>query len=223
VEVSTATSSAAKHLGMNKRGHRISLRGQQLPKLSGGQQTITDALKKGVEVSQEVVNELGNFDVQAFWLAAVTWLVENNHPLREFETESFRRMLRFANPAAEEALWASHNSFVRFVIRLYDHLKTIVEAELSTAVSKVHISFDSWTSKGGKRGLFCVVAHYANTEGKIVDLPIALPQLTGVHSGEAIGECVHKVLSSFSITLQKLGYFVLDKAASNDVAIEYLA
>jgi hypothetical protein len=51
VEVSTATSSAAKHLGTNKRGHRITLRGQQLPKLSGGQQTITNALKKGVEVS----------------------------------------------------------------------------------------------------------------------------------------------------------------------------
>jgi hypothetical protein len=64
VEVSTATSSAAKHLGMNKRGHRMTLRGQQLPKLSGGRRTITDALKKGVGVSREVVNELGNFGVQ---------------------------------------------------------------------------------------------------------------------------------------------------------------
>jgi hypothetical protein len=54
-------------------------------------------------------------------------------------------------------------------------------------------------------------------------LPMALPQLTGVHSGEAIGECVEKALSSFGITSQKLGYFVLDNAASNDVAIEYLA
>ena len=124
-----------------------------------GQQTIADALKVGVEVSQSAANVLGNFDVQRFRLAAVTWLVANNHPLREFETESFRRMLRFANPAAEEALWASHHSVARFVMRLYDHLKPIVKAELATAVSKVHISFDGWTTKGGKRGFFGVVAH----------------------------------------------------------------
>lgn len=177
----------------------------------------------GAEVSQSAANVLSNFDVQRFRLAAVTWLVENNHPLREFETESFKRMLCFANPAAEEALWASYYSVARFVIRLYDHLKLIVKAELATAVSKVHISFDGWTTKGGKRGFFGVVAHYANTEGKIVDLPIALPQLAGVHSGEAIGDCVSKALSTFGITPSRLGYFVLDNATANDVAIESLA
>jgi hypothetical protein len=34
----------------------------------------------------------------------VTWLVKNNHPLREFETLSFRRMIEFANLEAADAL-----------------------------------------------------------------------------------------------------------------------
>ena len=223
IEVSSATSSAAKHLGSNRRGHRITKHGKQLPQLPGGQSTIYDVLKKGIAVSQEVANELGNFDVQGFRLAAVMWLVENNHPIHEFESESFRKMLRFANPAAEEALWLRHDSVSRFLIRLYDHMKPIVKAELSAAVSKIHISFDGWTTKGGKRGFFCVVAHYADADGRIQGLPIALPQLTGVHSGEAIGQCVEKVLQAFSISSEKLGYFVLDNASSNDVAVEYLA
>lgn len=222
IEVTDATSSVAKHLGRQRRGHRLTARGKQLPQLPGGQSTILDALKKGVVVPQAVANELGNFDVQGFRLAAVQWLVENNHPLREFETESFRRMLQFANPAAVDALWTSHNSVSRFVLRLYDYLVPIVKAELATAISKVHISFDGWTAKGGKRGFFGIVAHYVDTSGKIRDLPLALPQLAGVHSGEKIGECVDKALQAFGITEEKLGYFVLDNAASNDVAVEYL-
>jgi hypothetical protein len=191
-------------------------------KLPGGQSTIIDAMKKGVEVSREVANELSSFNVQGFRLASVQWLVGNNHPLREFETESFRRMLQFANPAAVDALWTSHNSVSRFVIRLYDYLLLIVKAELATAISKVYISFDGWTIKGGKRGFFGVVAHYADAGGKIKHLPIGLLQLAGIYSGEAIGECVNKALATFGLTAQKLGYFVLDNAPNNDRAVEYL-
>ena len=51
-------------------------------------------------------------------------------------------MLQFANPAAVEALWTSHNSVLRFVLQLYDYLVPIVKAELVTAISKVYIGFN---------------------------------------------------------------------------------
>jgi hypothetical protein len=54
----------------------------------------------------------------------------------------------------------------------------------------MHISFDGWTTAGGKRGFFAVCAHYANAKGKIVDLLIALLQLVGAHTGLAIAETV---------------------------------
>jgi hypothetical protein len=94
---------------------------------------------------------------------------------------------------------------------------------LAKAKSKVHISFIGWTIKGGKRGFFSVVAHYANSEGAIVDLPIALPQLVGAHTGEAIADAVTKILQSFSINRSKLGYFVLNNAYNNDTAVNKLA
>jgi hypothetical protein len=51
-----------------------------------------------VNVSQEVVNEIEGFNGQAFQDMAVNWTVENNYPLREFETQAFRAMINVANP-----------------------------------------------------------------------------------------------------------------------------
>jgi hypothetical protein len=61
-------------------------------------------LAAGVEVEQSAANAIGNFNVQRFRLAAVLWLVNNNHPLREFETPAFQSMIEFANPEAKAAL-----------------------------------------------------------------------------------------------------------------------
>jgi type IV pilus biogenesis protein CpaD/CtpE len=55
-------------------------------------------------VSQTVANELVGFSTHRFRLAAVDWLVENNHPLSEFKTLAFRRLLAVANLEAEKAL-----------------------------------------------------------------------------------------------------------------------
>ena len=94
---------------------------------------------------------------------------------------------------------------------------------LAEAESKVHISFDGWITKGGKRRFFAVVAHYTDSKGAIVDLPVALPQLVGAHTGEAIAEAVAKTLQSFGINRNKLGYFVLDNAYNNNTVINKLA
>jgi hypothetical protein len=90
-------------------------------------------------------------------------------------------MIQLASVEAERALWTSHNSVSRYVIRLYNYLKPKVVAELSQSISKIHISFDGWTTKGGKREYFCIVAHYVDSYGNLKDLPIALPQLAGAH------------------------------------------
>jgi hypothetical protein len=56
------------------------------------------------------------------------------------------------------------------------------------------VSFDGWTTKGGKCGFMGFVTHFADSAGTIRDLPIALPQLTGAHTGEKIAEVVTMVL-----------------------------
>lgn len=223
-DVTDSTSTAARHLEQARRGHGYQRDGsRRKPRPGAGQTTLRSMIGDGVGVSQEVANAMGNFNVQGFRLAVITWLVDNNQPLRTLETPAFQEMMRFANPEAANALWTSHNSVARFIMRLYDYMQPQVCEELSNALGKVHISFDGWTVKGGKRGFLGVVAHYVNQRGEIKDLPIALPQLSGAHTGVKIAEVVDKTLQKFSIDSTKLGYFVLDNARSNDVAIATLA
>lgn len=153
----------------------------------------------------------------------VLWLVENNQPLHKIETPRFRELVSYLNPEGEAALWVSKTSVAAFVMRLYKHLQPQFVNALSLAISKIHISFDGWTTKGGKRGFFGVIARFADVNGVIHDLPIDLPQLAGAHTGEAIAQAVVQTLKAYNITHDKLGYFVLDNAANNNTAITTIA
>ncbi|KAJ6191962.1 hypothetical protein J3E72DRAFT_175782, partial [Bipolaris maydis] len=106
LKVTQSTTSAIAHLRQAKVGHGFTKGGLKVPpNRAPGQQSLAMVAGSGVEISQEIANKLGNFNVQAFRYAAVTWLVENNHPLYELETPAFRSMISFANPEAEDALW----------------------------------------------------------------------------------------------------------------------
>ncbi|RYN17161.1 hypothetical protein AA0112_g12189 [Alternaria arborescens] len=131
-------------------------------------------------------------------------------------------MIRFSNPEAEKALWANHESVSRYVMKLYTFMQPQVVARLRTAASKIYISFDGWTTRGGKRGFFGIVAHFVLASGILEDVAIDLPQLAGAHTGDRIADCVEKTLLEFGITAPKLGYFMLDNAYNNDAAIARL-
>lgn len=216
-----ATTQAARHLCELRPGHIHQLPSKPRSVVNEG--SIRSLFKSKVPVPQEVANELGNFNIQRFRLAAVGWLVDNNHPLSEFEKPAFRDMIAMANPEAEAALWQSHKSVRQYILRLYNHLQPRVIYELSRALSRIHVSLDGRTTKGGKRGYLGIVAHYVNRNGNLVDLPIALPQLMGAHSGENMAEIVYSTLQKFGVGPRTIGYFVLDNASSNDTTIVSLA
>jgi hypothetical protein len=132
-------------------------------------------------------------------------------------------LIKAANLVAEDALWRSHVSVLTFVLRLYDHLFLRVVCELSRAISKIHVSFDGWTTKGGKKSFLGIVAHYVLASGELQDLPIALPQLTGAHTSEWMAKVVVATLQKFEIAPHNVSYFVLDNASNNDSTIATVA
>ena len=144
-------------------------------------------------------------------------------PIEVIARQSTRDIIKFANPEAESALWRSPHSVATYAIRLFKLLKPQIVLALSTAISKIHISFDGWTTKGGKRGFFSIVAYFATTASVIHDLPISLPQLASAHTGKAITTIVIKTLKQFRITPNQLGYFILNNALNNDTAVAAIA
>jgi hypothetical protein len=97
------TSAAKRHLEEDKPGYNIFKLGTTLKaKLES---TIHDVLMAGSKpISQAVANKLSSFYIYRFRLAAVRWLIKNNHPLSEFEKLAFRRLICLANPLAKDAL-----------------------------------------------------------------------------------------------------------------------
>jgi hypothetical protein len=132
-------------------------------------------------------------------------------------------MIQLASIETERALWTSHNSVSQYVIRLYNFLKRKVVAELSQSISKIHISFDGWTTKGGKHRYLDIVAHYVDSHSYLKNLPITLPQLAGAHSGEAMADVVMSIFKEFKITAGKLSCFVLNTAYNNNTTIATIA
>jgi hypothetical protein len=203
-------------------GHGLTRNGPKKP-LIGGIKSIVQIVAKGILVPQKVVTALGSFDQQRFRMAAVMWLVEGNHLLRELRSPSFQEMIELANPAAVEALWVSHNSVSTFVIKMFSAIQPRVVKAIQTARSMIHISFNRWTTKGGKRGFLGIVAYFATVDGDVVDMPIDLPQLTGAHTGERLAKVVTLTLTTYGITADNVGYFVLDNASNNDTTVAALA
>ena len=67
------------------------------------------------------------------------------------------------------------------------------------------------------------MAHFATVDGDLVDMPIDLPQLTGAHTGERLAEVVTLTLTTYGITADNVGYFVLDNASNNNTTVAALA
>ena len=108
-------------------------------------------------------------------------------------------------------------------MRIYNYLKPKVIIELSKLISKIYISFNRWTTKGGKRRYLGIVAHYVDSSGKLKDLPIALPQLASAYSREAIAKIIIAIFKEFNINVGSLSYFVLNNAYNNNTTINTIA
>lgn len=132
-------------------------------------------------------------------------------------------MIRLTNPEAETALWKNHESWVYSITKMYSELKLQVLSALSESISKVHVSFDHWTSKEDNCSFLGVVAHYANASGEIVGLPIPIPQPVGIHAGERIADVVSRNLQYFGINRSKLGCFVLGNTYNEGATANKLA
>ncbi|KAG9380657.1 hypothetical protein A1F94_007977 [Pyrenophora tritici-repentis] len=123
---------------------------------------------KGIEVSQEVANEIAaSFSTSRFQDALKDWVVADNQSLRVIETPQFRAMIAAVSPLAEALLWPVANY-------------------LREARSLIHVSFDNWTSTGGHEGklvdhlLGLPELHGAHTGNNIAAAATTILRLFGV-------------------------------------------
>jgi hypothetical protein len=169
---------------------------------------------------QEILNTLSlAFDKTTSQKLLIRWIVYDNVSLRQVDSEPFRDLLAYLSPRAKDAI-RTGKTVKDWIMKGYRIHKAKVKQELQDSVSKIHISFDLWTS-GNCLSLNAIVAHFVNAEFKNQTILLATPEQTDSHAGTDIAEQVIFVIKGFGIQ-DRLGFFVLDNASSNDSAMRVI-
>ncbi len=174
--------------------------------------TIASVATKGYKALVSTV------DATRFRKALVMFIVMCSIAFYVVESEYFKELLLACSAGAlEPFLVHASNTVKRWILEEFERRKLEVKAELATARSRIHISFDLWTSPNAL-GLVATVAHYLDKHLKARSCLIGLRRVRGAHSGENIAEAMIPVLVDMGV-VPKLGYFMADNASNNDTTV----
>jgi hypothetical protein len=155
-----------------------------------------------------------------FYTAFVAFLVCCHQAFHIVENPWFLAMLATLSNLVR-LVPKSHTTARDWTVNSFHTNKARVKDILQTAQSKIHLSFDLWTS-GNYYAFNAVVAHFVSHDFRVKTALIGFREIIGSHSGENIAESVRAVCEEFDI-INKLGCFVLDNAGNNDTCIKTLA
>ena len=88
---------------------------------------------------------------------------------------------------------------------------------LATAISDIYITCDMWTLLN-HLGILAVVAHFTSEKSQLLTVTLALVELQGKHLGPNQVQVINKIIDNFQFR-NKLGYFIIDNAESNDTLV----
>ena len=137
----------------------------------------------------------------------------------EIESPALKRLLEYLDPRSVKAITTA-NTIRADCIRYFEIAKNTVIKALLHAKSRIHISFDLWTSPNFK-AMNAITAHWTNEDWKVQSTLVAIRELHGDHNIENISEIVHAVAKDFEF-VDRIGYFTGDNASNNDTAMERL-
>jgi hypothetical protein len=149
------------------------------------------------------------------------WIADANIPLVGVEHPYFRQMLVLLDADfVNKTLPKSDTTIKRWIMTEYNKGLSIVKSGMNTAMSKIHTSFDLWTSPNGI-AILSMVGHYIDRDGRPQTRLLALERVQGSHSGENQAIYLHKTVVRYGIE-EHLGFFTADNADSCDACVRSL-
>jgi hypothetical protein len=144
------------------------------------------------------------------------WVVNKQLPFTTVEDDDFRQMLLALSPSIESYM-VGKSTIRNWVVEEYERARLQVKEVLAEAKSKIHISFDLWTSPNAY-AICAICAHFVGPDYANHSVLLGMKRMLGTHHGEDISEAILPVLEEYKIG-PNLGVFVADNADSNDTAI----
>lgn len=149
----------------------------------------------------------------------VEWIVERRHSFNETESEALHKIFEYLDPRSMNALM-SKKTTCSDINKYFETAKATIKERLSLARSRIHISYDLWTSPNHK-AMIAILAHWTAEDYKVKSALLAIREVHGEHSGENIADVVYPVMKEYDFH-SRFGYFVGDNASNNNTSIEWL-
>jgi hypothetical protein len=181
---------------------------------SAGTSVVTSVATKAIREAYGLVTQ---FDAAKFRQALIMFIVMCNIAFSVVESEYFQALLKTCSNALEPFFVKAGNTVKRWILEEFEKKRQEIKTELATARSRIHVSFDGWTSPNGL-ALVGVIVHYLDKDLVNRSYLIGMRRISGAHTGENIAEAVMPVLLEMGI-LPKLGYFIADNDGRNDTCI----
>src|SRR5579859_3233408 len=150
-------------------------------------------------------------------------LVEYHIELRALflaiESPALRQLLEYLDPRSVKAITTA-NTIRADCIQYFETARNTIIGILSSAMSRIHLTWDLWTSPNFK-AMIAITAHWTDKDWNVRSTLMAIREIEGNHDGENISKVVLGILKEFEI-VDRLGYFTGDNASNNDTAMEWL-
>ncbi len=176
--------------------------------------TIADALRK------KLPEHYGPLPTrfQAFKRTLILWIVFAHIAIHQLLSGGFFIEVVKTISVEIAKMLPKRDTLRRWVLELYFEEKKRLKKRLHRSKSRIHISFDLWSSPN-YYALLAVVAHFIDHEGQRQQVLLAIKPVEGEHTGLNIASVILQMFKEYRIG-KKIGYFVTDNASNNNTAID---
>jgi hypothetical protein len=192
-----------------------------------GQQSLRTALarqgrlaaEKQGEKKEQVLREVIDKEVVRECLAQL--IVMRNLPHNAVKWPELRALLLSVNYCCGDALIDSQSTVSKVISKSFVLEKAVLKQKLKTALSKIHLSVDCWSSPN-RKNFQGICAHFVDESRVLRKALLALPYLPDGHGGTCQAIELVKVLDEYQI-LDRIGYCTGDNHGSNDLMLRELS
>lgn len=153
------------------RAHRITPASQSSPSDDSAIDLQSHATPKRPRLDQSIIPKA---KVKAVQELSVGFVIDSDVPFTIFEHKFLKELFyQFDHELALQIPWSS-SSITRELQKIFESKADIIKAELGSALTKIHISFDLWTSLN-RLAIMAVFAHFIDKFGNQQSRLLALP------------------------------------------------
>ena len=149
----------------------------------------------------------------------IGWIIGANIPFTVVEHPLFCQLLLLLNAdLVIQLLPCSGDTIKRWIKAEYKKYLVILKSEIKACQTRVHLSFDLWSSPNGL-AILSLFAYYIDKAGKPQFHLLALDQVKGSHSGKNQASLIIAKIKEFGFSSQ-VGFLTIDNIDLCDSCIQ---